>query len=710
MRYKKQIVSVMTLTILLILMMSTAMQAVSLVGNINDFKATMNGSQMKLTWSSVSNSAGYNVYVNGTKIGSVNSNEASLIGFSENTTYRLKVVAYDSNKIEMATSDEIKFTTTMNQTNLGKVQDLTVTQTNGYVTLNWASVKDADKYQVFVDVPGFGNMNIGEVTTTSAILKGFSDGMRYGFSIRACQTLNTDNVSYGQKSDAKYITIDFDKDDTNNDNDNNQTRPDRVTNVTVYDIEQTTATVTWKEVNNVDGYDVLLSKNYGSYQNIASKTGNKVYLSNLTPDSYYRVKIVAYKWNKNEKVYGEESSYSSFTTKQEKIVVGNIDEIDVYDIGTTTARVAWSKANNADGYEVLLSKNNGKYEMLKDTSNRTVTLSNLDDDTTYRVKVVAYKWVNGRKQYGNESYAYRFNTQVEKITVGDVRTIYVDNLTKNSARISWTSVSGAEGYNIYFAQENGRFQYKGSTTNRSYNFSNLKANTYYQVKVEAYKKVNGKEYTSTTPTVKGFTTSKETLVKPATPTQLTATVRNRNEAYLVWWPVEGITGYEVEISKNGGAYKHVKYVAGNNTILTSDMLDYSTNYKVRVRAYKNQYVNGKYETVYSNYSSATSFKTESYNKTENNTSIAKVTGLGGSMKGTTVSLNWNKVNGAAGYEIDLNVPGYGHTKIQSNSNSKTISGITGKNYDYTARVRAYKYVNGVKTYGPYSDVVKFKER
>jgi len=207
MRYKKQIVLIMTLAILL--MMSTVMQAVSLVGNISDFKASMNGSQMKLTWSSVSNSAGYNVYVNGTKIGSVYSNEASLINFSENVTYRLRVTAYDYDKVEMATSDEIKFTTTTNQTNLGRVQDLTVTQVNGYVTLNWASVKNADKYQVFVDVPNFGNVNIGEVTTTNAMLKGFSDGMRYGFSVRACQTLNTDNVSYGEKSIAKYITIDF---------------------------------------------------------------------------------------------------------------------------------------------------------------------------------------------------------------------------------------------------------------------------------------------------------------------------------------------------------------------------------------------------------------------------------------------------------------------------------------------------------------------
>lgn len=62
-------------------MMSTAIQAVSLVNMIRDFRINLNGSQMKLTWSYVLNSAGYNIYVNGIKIGSVNSSEASFIGF-----------------------------------------------------------------------------------------------------------------------------------------------------------------------------------------------------------------------------------------------------------------------------------------------------------------------------------------------------------------------------------------------------------------------------------------------------------------------------------------------------------------------------------------------------------------------------------------------------------------------------------------------------
>lgn len=606
MRYKKQIVSIMTLTILLVLMMGTAIQAVSLVGNINDFKASLNGSQMKLTWSSVSNVAGYNVYVNGTKIGSVNTNEATLIGFSENTTYRLKIAAYDSAKVEVAVSNEISFTTTQPKT-LEQVKDLTVTQANGYVTLNWSAVNNANKYQVFVDVPGFGSVNIGEVTTTNAMLQGFTDGLRYGFSVRACQILNSDNVNYGEKSVAQYIIIDYKKDDTsngNNNNNNNTTRPDKVMNVTTNNITETMADVSWGAANNADGYEVLLSKNYGSYATVYDTTKRVVRLGNLSPNSYYRVKVVSYKWVNNNKVYGEESDYSFFTTQEEKIVVGDINRVDVYNVTSKEATVSWSKANNADGYEIDLAKNNGKYQTIYDTTKTQAYLGNLDADSKYRVRVVAYKWVNGKKQYGNESYAYSFYTQVEEITVGNVKNIYIDKVTENSVDISWSSVNGAQGYYIALAEGNGTFKFYGDTAGRKYVLANLKANTYYRVRVIAYKVVNGKEYTSEQVTIQGFTTSR-----------------------------------------------------ANSSVAN----------------------------------------------------IPQVTGLNANVKKTTVRLSWNWANNVAGYEIEFTVPGIGRIPYYTTNNYIDISGITGKQYNYTARVRAYKYVNGVKQYGEYSKMVSFSE-
>lgn len=420
MNCKKQIVTIMTLVFLLLLMMSTTIFAAS-VGRVYNLNATMNGDQIKLTWTSVAGAAGYNVYVNDIRIGSVSRNEAALIGFSNNTTYRFKVAAYDSQKREGTMSAEKRFTTTTNQT-LSQVKNVTVTQVNGYVTLNWSAVSNASRYQIFVDVPNFGELNIGEVTTTNAILKGFKDGYRYGFSIRACRTSSTGTINYGAKSTMKYCTIDYDKDDTD------------------------------------------------------------------------------------------------------------------------------------------------------------------------------------------------YNTGTE---------------------VNYT---------------------------------------------------------------------------PAQVTHLNVTVKNRNEAYLSWWPVDNATGYEVYISKSGSPYERITWTTDTTTILTSEMLDYATSYNVKVRAYKNVYYsNGNYYSIRGNFSSVKYFRTQQYNITQDSPYVSKVTGVTEYVKGTTVYLNWNRVSGADGYEIDFSVPGIGNVTLYADTNSREVGGVTGKDYDYTARIRAYKYINGVKQYGLYSDIVKFRE-
>ena len=507
MSYKKQIVTIMTLVVLLLLMMSATIQAVSL-GKVYNLNASMNANQVKLTWSSVSGAAGYNVYVNNTKIGSVMSNQASLVGFSENVTYRFKVAAYDSQKREGTVSEEIRLTTTT-QKSLDQVKNLTVTQANGYVTLNWSSVNKATKYQVFVNIPNFGEMNIGEVTTTNVMMKGFQNSKRYGFSIRACEVLSNGNINYGEKSQTKYCTVNYNQDDTkpNTDNDNN---------------------------NN-------------------------------------------------------------------EITVGKVTRVSVSDINETEATVDWSKADNADGYEVKLSKNNGSYKTIADKVGRTVYLSDLTPDSQYRVKIVAYKKVNGKKVYGEESSYHRFYT--DEVNVGKVKNVSVSDITKNSAYVSWSKVTDAKGYNVYLAKGNGSFKYEGTTTSRNYKIRSLNSNTDYRVKVEAYKKVNGKEYTGDFSSIKKFTTEKKAA----------------------------------------------------------------------------------------------------------DVKLAKVTNVNKVERGTTVYLSWSKVDNADGYEVDVEIPGLHNVTMYARENLTKVTGVIGKQYYHTARIRAYKVVDGEKVYGPYSNTIKFRE-
>lgn len=705
MKYKNKILTIMTLLVILLLTMSTLVQAVS-VGKVYDLEANMNGSQMKLTWSSVLNAAGYNVYVNDTRIGSVNTNEATLIGFSENRTYRLKVAAYDANRNEGIASEEIYYTTEVIQT-LAQVKNLEVTQVNGYVTLNWSAVSGASKYQVFVDVPSFGTVNIGEVNTTNAMLKGFKDGQKYGFGIRACKE-TSGTITCGNMSAMKYCTIDYNQDDGKYEEDY---KVGTVKNVKISDITESKATVSWDKLNNADGYEVLLSKNYGSYKTVLDKSGTKGYLSNLDPDTYYRVKVVAYEWKNNQKVYGEESNYRAFYTDEEEVKVGTVKNVKVSNITEDEATVSWDKLSNADGYEVFLSKNYGTYKLILDKSIAKAYLYNLDPDTYYRVKVVAYVWKNNKKVYGEESDYRAFYTDEEVVKVGKVTGVDVYNIKETSATVYWNKLSGTTGYDIYLSKGNGTFKYEGTTTSTSYTITGLNENTSYRVKVVAYKIVKGKEYIGEDSIIKKFTTKKEEVkITVNTVTHLNAQVKNRNEAYLSWWSVDGATGYEIWISENGKAYEKLTWTQNCSYIITSEKLKYSTNYKVKVRAYKNTWNDNKdgYYTTYGSYSVAESFRTERYDSTQNNTSIAKVTNVYAPVYGDGVYLSWNKVYGAAGYEIDFYVPGIGSVTLYADSNYRLVTGVTETDYYYTARIRAYKYVNGIRKYGPYSDPVKFK--
>ena len=134
------------------------------------------------------------------------------------------------------------------------------------------------------------------------------------------------------------------------------------------------------------------------------------------------------------------------------------------------------------------------------------------------------------------------------------------------------------------------------------------------------------------------------------------------------------------MSEDGGAYRKVVDLLDNHTILYSSLLDYNTNYRVKVVAYK--WVNGK--QVYGKESTSVAFKTERRSTTEGNSSVPRVTGLRANVVGDTVYLSWTPVSGAVKYEIDFTVPGIGgNVKMTEYSTSRTISGLTDKKYNYS---------------------------
>ena len=701
------IIFISLLIIAILLMMSPNMLAYTIPA-VENLKVEYTDGTAYLSWSSVANADGYEVFVNipgygYANIGSVSDNKVSVIGISEDTAYSVKVRAYEyvNNIRETGSfSNEVDFDTNK-EADLDRVTGVKVETTENIANVSWNSVSGADGYEVYIDIPSYGYLKIGNVTTNSAILMGFPTNGKYAVKIRAYKGTNGED-GYGEFSSSKTFNIDNEELD-----DDKKVELDQVENLT-YDLDKDKVYLNWSNVTDADEYIVYISINGGSYSEIGRVTGSEAIINDLRENTTYKVKIAAY--NKHDDVYGEESKIITFKTDkefEEKIELDKVRNLTV-DVDGNKVYLDWSNVADADEYEVYLSKNSGAYSLIGTVTNSNATISELDYDTSYKVKVRAYN--EKYDEYGTYSDIKSFKTEEDedKIEIGKVRNLSVD-VDGNKVYLDWSNVADADEYEVYLSKNSGAYKLVGTVANSNATISQLDYNTSYKVKVRAYNE-RYDEY-GTYSDIESFKTEKRyndddeddyTSTTVGTVRALSLEVQNRNEVALEWSAVSGADGYEVYLSEDGGSYKHVLTTKYVKEIITD--LEYNTSYRVKVRAYKE--VNGREK--YGSYSSAKSFKTERYSSSINNEDVGKVTNVKATVTGSTVYLSWKSVPGAVKYEILFTVPGYGGaTSIWSEGPGRTISGLTTKDSNYTARVRAYKYVDGRLVPGEYSDVVRF---
>ena len=186
-----------------------------------------------------------------------------------------------------------------------------------------------------------------------------------------------------------------------------------------------------------------------------------------------------------------------------------------------------------------------------------------------------------------------------KIVPKKVSGVDAKSVAYNSAKISWNTISGVTGYEVFrSSSQNGTYtriaRVKKSTTT-SYTDKTLTAGLTYYYKVRAIKSVSGSYYN-------GFASSAASV--RAVPNKVTiSSLRNTKSktASLVWNKQSGMTGYQVYAStRKSSGYKKVATVKGaNNVSFDHNPLTKGKTYYYKVRAYK--VVDGEY--VYGAFSS-----------------------------------------------------------------------------------------------------------
>ena len=353
-------------------------------------------------------------------------------------------------------------------------------------------------------------------------------------------------------------------------------------------------------------------------------------------------------------------------------VLVNEDIIMRYVLPGTRPQIATA----GDTTVMVFQSNNGNSDETECTSLMYSVLEDGMWTSPQFYKVRDYVNINGTYIYTNYSDSVKAVPQIAPPTSLSAYS------TTDGIRLSWSSSSGANSYEIYRSdKENGTYSKIGTASYTSYTDTKVSYNMTYYYKVVA---VNGKNKSSM---------SKPTSYKYAltAPSYVNVYQQNSDTVRVYVSSVSLADGYELyrSTSQNG---KYSKVDTSTSSTLFDLNVTLGKQYYYKARAYKT--VNNK--TYYSAYSTVSSLTISIAAPYFSSVSAAR---------DTQIYLLWKEVAGADGYEINAADSYYGtYKKIGTTKDISYLHKVNKKDTYVYYKLRAYKKVGKKTIYSEYSNV------
>lgn len=180
-----------------------------------------------------------------------------------------------------------------------------------------------------------------------------------------------------------------------------------------------------------------------------------------------------------------------------KITSAAVSGLRTSAIKNNSVKLAWSKQEYADGYQICNSNN----RVVATTNKNSYTISGLNSCTTYKFKVRSYvENADGSVSYGN------FSTAVSAKTLLNTPKLTAKSTSKGKVTLTWTKVSKASGYEIFYSTKKDgiytRLKTISKASTRKYVDSGLASGEKYYYTIRAYRTANGVKTYSNYNTIK----------------------------------------------------------------------------------------------------------------------------------------------------------------------------------------------------------------
>lgn len=253
--------------------------------------------------------------------------------------------------------------------------------------------------------------------------------------------------------------------------------------------------------------------------------------------------------------------------------------------------------------------------------------------------------------------------------------LYVTEAGTNYIRITWDDVTGADGYNVYIDDLE-----IDSTVNNSYTYTELVADTEYDLQVQAYQIINDEKVPGE---ISDVLTASTTEIEPLPAPVLNVTETSMDYITISWTPITGAVRYR--IYRNG---QMIDTIAGTGYTY-GGLLPY-VYYDLGVRAvqfYNGEYLDGKLGEL----TAATDVvpdlpAPDSFIVTDKNM--------------FSISTSWEQVDDASGYFLFKN-----GIKISSTQQTEYTYTNLQPGTEYTLEVEAYRIIGGIVYGGDKAEII-----
>ncbi len=317
-------------------------------------------------------------------------------------------------------------------------------------------------------------------------------------------------------------------------------------------------------------------------------------------------------------------------------------------------KITWGKVTGATKYRVYYKKS-GKWTKLADVTGTSYTWKSAKVGTKYTFTVKAFD-KNGK--------ASDYDKTGKSITYYKLKTPAVPKVSNaaTGVKISWTAVSGAAKYRIFYKTTGGKWTKIGDTAKTSYTWKKAKSGTKYSFTIRCVTS-NGKSYTS------DYNTTGKSITYVAAP-KISKVSNTSTGVTITWGKVTGAGSYRVYYKTGSG--KWTKIANTTKTSYTWTKAKSGTKYSFTVRCMDKA---GKNFT--SSYDSTG--KSLTYIAAPKVSKVAKTTG--------GIKITWGKVAGAAKYRVFYKIGNGKWTKLADTTSTsytwkKAKSGTT---YSFTVR-------------------------